>query len=456
MTQQFNIPKGLERLARLFYEAGARLYAVGGMIRNPLLGLPVSDMDITSAMLPGDLIALCEHNGIHHIEKGIDFGTIELHYSGMSLEHTTFRSDIYGEGGTHRPQDVRFTKTLGEDAFRRDFTINAIYLDILDGGLSDPTGGLHDISARIMRATNPDPAVIMQNDALRILRMARFAAELGFDVEDETLNAAKRFSAKLKDISHERIRDELTKILLSDIRYANSSGVLRGLTLLEKTGALDVILPELALGRAIQQKAAYHAYDVLWHSLHTAQEAQPTIVMRLAGLLHDVGKPKVYIETGKMYNHDAIGENIAREILTRLKYPNAIKKQVCTLVRYHMYDLSGLAKENTLRMKFALLGYETSLALCDMREADVHGSGRISGEVKTAERWRDILARMKAQGAPFCEDELKCTGADIMQWLSLPSSPRIGEIKRAMLLHCAQKPQDNVPEKLKKLARDMM
>ena len=160
-------------------------------------------------------------------------------------------------------------------------------------------------------------------------------------------------------------------------------------------------------------------------------------------------------KTGRMLGHDAVGADISREILTRLKYPNAIREDVAALVRHHMYDLNGNAKETTLRRRFAGWGAEFTLALADLREADVHGSGRILGEVKSAARWRALIARMREEGAPLSPAELNCTGADIMEWLGLSASPRIGAVKHRLLLHCACHPKDNCRARLKKIAKDI-
>ena len=183
--------------------------------------------------------------------------------------------------------------------------------------------------------------------------------------------------------------------------------------------------------------------------------AKPTRTARLAALLHDVGKPVMVRKTGRMLGHDAAGAALAADILRRFKYPNAVREEVVALVRCHMYDLNGNAKETTLRRRFALWGAAFTLALADLREADVHGSGRIAGEVKSAARWRAVLARMQQEGAPLSAEELRCTGSDIMAWLGIPASPRVGAIKRALLLHCACHPRDNVPERLQKIARDI-
>ncbi len=454
--QKIPIPNELTMLARIFAGAGFPLYAVGGMVRNPLLGLPVHDMDVTAAMRMEDVRALCVAHGVGCREKGAFFGTLDLAVGDCRFEYAAFRAERYGTGGAHRPADVRFTERLEEDAFRRDFTVNALYYDVLRDEIIDPTGGLADLARRVIRATSPDPNVILRDDGLRILRMARFAAELGFSVEGNTLAAARANAAGIQDISAERVREELDKILLSDIRYGlGRERVLEGLRLLCEAGALAAVLPEVAAGAGIAQRPEYHAYDVQEHMLHACACAKPDRVARLAALLHDVGKPVMVQRTGRMLGHDAAGAEIAREILSRLKYPNAVRDEVAALVRWHMYDLNGNAKETTLRRRFAELGADCVLALADLREADVHGSGRITGEVKSAARWRAVLARMRAEGAPLSPAELRCTGADVMEWLGIPASPRVGEIKRALLLHCACHPKDNRPERLRQITKDI-
>ena len=454
------------QLAHGFQSVGVCLYAVGSLTRNQLMGYPVSDMDVCSALLPEAVVELCAQLGVKTIPTGAKFGTITIRMGGSVFEHTTFRKDVYPQGGAHRPQQVVFGDTLELDAFRRDFTVNAIYADVLTAQVQDPTGGMADLAAGVIRATSKDPAVIMRDDALRILRMVRFAAELGFHVEPTTVVAAKANVSGLLDISPERVREELNKILCADMRYreaapgTESGVVLDALLLLEETGALGAILPELTRGRSVAQREDYHTHDVLEHALHTCacmdctQNPGDALVLRLAALLHDVGKPEVFEQTGSMHEHDRVGAEIAERILRRLRYPNVVVKQVCELVRHHMFDLNNNAKESTLRTRFAQWGYGHTLLLCLLREADVYGSGIIRpGElVKSAARWRRVLADMQAQGAPFSEAQLNCTGAQLMAWTGLPASPRIGELKAELFLHCARRPKDNTPERLRVLA----
>lgn len=453
------IPEQLTRLARLFLQAGARLYGVGGMVRNPLLGLPASDIDICSRLRPDEVRTLCENDGLRTIPTGEKFGTVSVLFpDGFLTEHTTFRSDVYGEGGAHRPTAVAFGESVEEDALRRDFSCNALYVDLMSGEILDPTGGMEDIRRRVLRTTTKDPELILRDDALRILRMARFAARLGFSVDPETEAAAKRLVMGLDDIARERVRAELEKTLLAD-----GERVIEALRLLERIGALERILPELLKGQGIEQPGPYHAYTVLEHAYHVCAVMPPVLHLRLAGLLHDVGKPYA-IEKNKieairpgrspMIGHDLLGVEISREILERLRFPNAVREKVLPLIERHMYDLDGRAKETTLRTRFADWGDAFVENLIQMREADVIGSGMETGPVATAERWKSTLVKMKLEGAPFSETALACTGEDIMRWLELAPGPEIGRIKHLLLLHCARHPSDNTPGRLEGIARN--
>lgn len=472
------IPPELTQLARLFHEAGMPLYAVGGLPRNACFSLPPSDMDICSAMLPEDVIALCTEHGIRCVGKEVRFGTVVIYIDGVLFEHTTFRGDCYGKGGAHRPSAVRFSNSLIEDAFRRDFTCNALYVEVLTGKLFDPTGGKADIDRRLLRATGEDPAAILRDDGLRVLRMVRFACELGFTIEEATWEAAKAHVSGLRDIAWERKREELEKILLSDIRYPTLTGkdgspVLKGLNMLYDLGALMYLLPALLEGDSVPQRPRFHAYDVLRHNMHACAAAEPTLVLRLAGLLHDVGKPAALREKGlqptagghgenppvlprgvtPMLNHDKLGVPIAEGMLQTLRFPRHVVEDVLFLVERHMYDLNFAAKESTLRARFAEMGVARAKLLCAIREADVRGSGYCPDFV--AAPWRALLERMCNEGAPFSLEELACTGHDIMEWLELPPGKEVGEIKKRLLLHCARHPQDNTEGRLRCIAKNI-
>lgn len=444
-------------LAELVRDKGAELFVVGGFVRNSILGLPVSDTDITSSLLPEEMIALCDSAGFKVVPKGIDFGMVEVHIGDKKYEHTTFRSDTYSEGGAHRPTAVSFSDSPQNDAFRRDFTVNALYASVISGEIVDPTGGIADANSRLIRTTTPDPKLILNDDGLRIMRLCRFAAELGFDIEEKTLEAAKECAPLLADISKERVRDELIKILMADTKYGMDpeKSVLRGLHLLDETGALDVLFPELARCRGVEQSPRFHRFNVLEHIFRTVELSSPDIRVRLACLFHDAAKPIMLEKQGNMHGHDAASADISREILTKYRFDNDTCQIASWLVGHHMFDLDCRAKDTTLKRRFAAWGEERTRLLACVREADFCGSIGERISVKSSERWLRVLEEMKAKNTPFSENELACTGRDIMEWLSLPPSPEIGRIKTALFMHCAVRPQDNTPEKLRKLASDI-
>lgn len=428
------LPAALIAFADTLAAEGIRLYAVGGCVRDALLGREVHDVDLTSRARPDELIALAEKAGLSARIVQQTLGTVLITVDGVSYEHTTFRTESYGADGAHRPEAVRFSDTPEIDAFRRDFSVNALYGSVSDGSIVDPTGGLKDLRRRVIRTTTEDPAQILRDDGLRILRLVRFAQTLDFSVDPATWEAAKANAALLKDVVWERKRDELDRILCGERVYA-------ALAMLRELGALPYLLPELAACDGMQQRKDHHKYDVLTHCFHTCENTPPERGIRLAGLLHDVGKPEAKRRDGNLYAHDICGEAIARTMLERLRYPKALTERVCAAIRAHMFDLTETASEATVRRRFALLGRERTEDLILIREADIRGSGYKTDYV--AARWRAIYQSMLEAHAPFSESELCVSGADIMRELGLPPGERVGRIKRQLLLRCAVRPEEN-------------
>ncbi|MBQ6704001.1 MAG: HD domain-containing protein [Clostridia bacterium] len=442
----------LHQLAEAFKARGSTLYGVGGMVRNPLLGLRVDDYDVCSDMEPERVMELAKEEGIQTTGTGAEMGMIELHAGNIICQHTTFRSESYNEGCGHRPRNVAFSRSLSEDAKRRDFTVNTLYVNILTDEITDPFGGLEDVKNRQLRAVNEHT---MERDGVRILRMVRFGAELGFDIEESTFEAARQNVQLLRDLSPGWIRQELERILLCDAKYGNK-GLLTALEQLELLGALDIILPEVTEGRGMAQRAEYHKYDVMNHLFHAAAKAPCELELRLGALLHDIGKPESRRTTGRMYMHDKISAEMAEGLLKRLCYPAETVEHVRELIRHHMYDLRGDAKDVTIRTWMVLRGRELSRGLIELRRADVWGSGVETGPVVTADRWQRVLEDMERRGVPFTEKELAVSGKDIMEALNISPGPRVGSVKRGLLLHCARVPEDNKREILLKIARDLV
>ena len=441
------LPTALKAFAEALSGDGVKLYAVGGCVRDSLLGRTVHDVDLASKARPEELLERAHALGVEAKIVQRTLGTVLVTVDGVDYEHTTFRTESYGAGGAHKPDAVRFSDSPETDAFRRDFSINALYESVSDGTILDPTGGLDDIRRRVLRTTTADPSVILRDDGLRILRLVRFAASLDFSVDSGTWEAAKANAALLKDVAWERKRQELDRILLGPRVY-------EALAMLKEIGALPYLLPELVPCDGMTQRKDYHRYDVLTHLFRTCEQTPDELGMRLIGLLHDAGKPEALKRDGKLYAHDVYGAEIARTMLERLRYPTALIDRVCGAIRLHMFDLRDEASDETLRRRFASFGRERTQDLIMIREADVRGSGYKTAFV--AEHWRRVYEQMRREHAPFSESELKVTGEDIMRELGIKAGERVGKIKHALLLRCAVHPEENERSALLKRMHDCL
>ena len=451
------LPDWIGPLAGAFARAGADLFIVGGGVRNPLLGLGVtSEVDVCSALLPDEVLALLEsEEGARATVISRELGTVRIDFmdeTGRFVEHTALRTEHYGEGGCHRPESVRTGVSLEEDAQRRDFTVNAIYYDVTLGRLLDPVGGLKDLENRRLRAVRD---TTLEDDALRILRMVRFASELGFTVEEATFAAAAENAGLLSDIAPERKAQELSGILLSDAKYAppeeaDGEACLKGLEMLAELGALRFLLPHLERGRDFLQPNAYHQYDVLHHNFYTCGHMPPVLHLRLAGLLHDVGKPQAYERDGNFYDHAQVSVELAGEMLGQdgLRFSNALVEHVCLLIKEHMFDLDGGAKENTVRMRFATLGLPVASELLWLRRADILGSREGNRADFFLRKWGSVLTALQNDGTPASPDALAIGGEEIMDVCGLGPGERVGLIKERLWRQCVIDPHQNTRDKL--------
>jgi tRNA nucleotidyltransferase (CCA-adding enzyme) len=436
-----NIPAFLASAAEAFKNNNTPLYLVGGWPRNRLLGLKPGDLDVSSELPPGAAM---------EIFAGVP---------GVRIVPRDTRMGTFGvlSGGVHRPDAVSFGATMREDALRRDFTANALYHDIAAARDIDPLGGLPDLAAKLLRTCRA-PQETFADDGLRLMRLVRFACELGFGIEKETFETAQRNAGLLRDISPERIQVELNKILLADTRYPDKeyqeNPVLAGLTLLNELGQMDMIAPEFSACRGVKQRADYHDHDVLVHLLHTAACAPPVLELRLAALLHDIGKPVAVKQTGRMLGHDKLGEGMAREILLRLRYPSAVADEVAALVRGHMYDLDGRTGESRLRLFFVKMGKERAWKLVEVRRADICGSRDEQEQGDPAEKWVRILEKMDVEHVPWTQKDLDIGGGDLAELAGGPSET-VGRLKCALHEHAVLHPQDNRKDTLLRLAIQM-
>ena len=459
-----DLPNGLYELSKIFAANGYTLYLVGGYVRNIALGIPGGDFDVCSAAHPETAAAFLRKAGLRVIEKAPALGTIEGHLVSedekLVFEHTTFRRDFYPQGGSHRPDKVVFSKHIREDAKRRDFTVNALYLNIATGDIIDPTNkGVIDIENKVIRAAADDPDETIRDDGLRIMRMARFAAELKFSISSDLISCAAKRAETLKDISGERKRDELIKILMSDTRYEEMDGAEfppeHGLCLLVQTGALKHILPLLSEGYGVAQAKEYHMFDVLRHGIRACAVAQPILPLRLAALLHDIGKPRALIKSGNMYGHQNIGEGLARQELNNLRFDNKTKSVVLPLIKNHMFDLEGKAKPKTIRRRAVLLGKEIFTLLTALRRADFNASRNGDNVIKSADNWQKELDRMIEEDVPWSVKDLAITGHDVISALHIKPSQKVGDILGMLFKECVAHPKMNDYQTLIKRASEI-
>ena len=439
------LPKNLIRLAEL---SPKPLYVVGGSVRDFLAGLTPksSDLDICSPMLPDEFLPIALACGFTAQSVYRHTGTVKLSdKDGVDYEYTCFRSDKYVRG-EHTPSAIFFTDDMTLDAKRRDFTCNAVYYDIQKGVFVDPLQGIAAIQEK--RLTTVDKAQkVFGEDGLRLMRLARQAGQLGFSPDEECFNGAQQNASMILDISPERVFTELMLLLTADEKYGNALGHYEGLCLLEKIGVLALIFPELHLGKGMAQRSDFHKYDVLFHSLRATMYAPKEV--RLAALLHDVGKPYCQIEEGKMHGHPTQGKRIAHEILSRLKAPKKQTALVCELVEWHMYDFDCKTKENKLR-RFFVEHAPILSPLLQVKQADFSACMDDTSVAPTVQKWTDILQKMHDEHAPFTLKELAISGNDLLT-LDVPPA-KIATTLKKLLLHTAVNPKDNKKERLLKLA----
>ncbi len=437
----------LHPLEDAFLKAGHQLFLVGGYVRNRILGLPISDIDLCGTASPDEAIALANSAGYHTSLRSCELGTVDIQQGEERAEYTPFRIESYAAGGAHRPVNVTFTTDINLDARRRDFTINALYQRIQTQTIVDPLGGLPDLERKRLRACGNTAGETLMDDGLRILRMVRFCAELGFSPEDDLLGAARTFAQNLSDLSPSRIYGEWQRICLCDLKYPDFSSTVDkayyAMELLHQSGALFVLMPTLYEAVGVAQNPKYHRYDVFFHSLHCFSCTCGDVVLRTAALLHDIGKPACSEkQEGRMHGHPAYGAVLSQPILDVLGLPNKMCREILLLIERHMFDLNGNAKRDTIRIRFANWGFGFAQKLIALRKGDVSGSGMDSND-QTAARWEEILAAMQKEGAIDQMRLLAIDGDEIGKACQLPPGKRIGRIKQILFDRCAVKPAMN-------------
>ncbi len=408
----------LETLEELSSYFKSSIFAVGGAVRNYLMNLEITDIDLAAP--------ICTEKVIKRL-KGTQFKvrlinkklfTLLITNGNYAFEFTSFRADNYNKG-YHRPHYAERVDDIIIDAKRRDFTINAIYYDIKNKKLVDPLKGIEDIRNKELRAIG-DPEKVFSEDGLRLMRLARIAAEIGFSIDGKTLASAKKYAHLIKDIVPERIREELNKITLADQKYGIKNAHVYGLLYLDKVKVLDYILPELIRCKGVQQRQDYHKYDVYTHIIKTYEKAPKTV--RLAALFHDIGKPLCIHFDGSMTGHDIKGAELTKEIMGRFRYSQKEIETTAKLVRLHMYDLRCQAKTNTLR-RFIQDNADIIKSLIALKKADHWASGKMDKKCDSATRLQTEFVNMKKERIPFSVKELQIKGEDLIE-LKVPKEER--------------------------------
>ena len=391
------------------------LYIVGGYVRNALLGVCSSDIDVCAPATIEELLPYLKEFGFTVCAEYKRTQTVKFKGE-FSYEFTAFRSEKYEIGGGHTPVETVFTTNITEDAKRRDFKCNAVYYDVKNSELVDPLGGIEDIKSKVLD-TVVDADIVFSHDGLRIMRLARFVGELGFKPTEKVLDACRTNAKNLKDISVERIHAELKMIFSSSKKYpfSDKDGAYNGLKILSETGALDVILPELTLGRGMEQRADFHDYDVLEHSLRCVKYAEKfgESSIMFGALLHDIGKPYCMQKFGKYHGHDFQGEFIAGDILRRLKVDGKTANITLFLVKNHMLDIKCDMREEKVRL-FIAEHYDYIEYLFMIKQADFSACKDDLSVCPTITKWKKIIENMKAEGVPFSLKELKISAKELM------------------------------------------
>ena len=401
-----NIPENAEKLISLIESYGFEAYAVGGCVRDHILGRPCDDLDLTSGATPFELEKILDENGVRYIETGLKHGTITVLFDGESYEVTTFRQDGEYFDSRH-PESVNFVRDIKYDLSRRDFTINAMAYNN-ERGVVDLFGGQKDIKDRIIRTVgNADKR--FNEDALRIMRALRFSSVLGFDIEDETKSSVFRNKDLLKNVSSERLFVELNKLLMGDNAFD---------VLMKYRDVIAVFIPEIKDCFDYPQHSKWHLYDVWEHICHTVKNSPKDSVVRLTMLFHDIGKPfcKSTDENGQdhFYGHPVVSAELTENALKRLKVSNEIFDTVTTLVRYH--DIKLRCDRKLLRKWLSKLGYEKLKKLMTVKRADMlsQNTDLTNAELPELDRIENMIDEIVKDGDPFLISDLAVNGFDIM------------------------------------------
>ena len=450
------IPDILKKMNEIFAQHGYKAYLVGGAVRDMLMGKEPHDWDVTTDATPEQVMSIFRKV----IPTGIAHGTVTVHFMKNEIEVTTFRTESDYSDGRH-PDKVEYTGNIEEDLSRRDFTINAIASYLGDGTITDPFHGRDDIKRKVIRTVG-NPLERFSEDGLRPVRAVRFSAQLGFEIERETLKAISEpeILKKTSGISLERFRDELLKLMKAEKPSA-------GLKLMEESGILDIFIPELKKCRGCIQGdfRGYHQFDVLDHLFYACDGAPASKQnVRLAALFHDIGKPDVkrVIPTPQgdqftFYNHEAKSQQITKEILFRLKFSNAEISNICHLVVNHMFNYTQDWTDAAVRRFLAKIQAENLEDLYDLRLADIYGMnnapvrGQDSRTIALLNELKDRISKETEKNSVLSLKQLAVNGKDLMK-NGISAGKDLGFVLNQLLETVLEDPSQNEKEQLIKIA----
>lgn len=441
---RITIPEKGQYIIEALQKAGFEAYAVGGCVRDSVLGRTPQDWDITTSARPEQVKSLFQKT----IDTGLQHGTVTVMLQGEGFEVTTYRIDGVYEDSRH-PSEVTFTGDLREDLRRRDLTINAMAYNDRDG-LVDPFGGMGDLKAGVVRCVG-DPAARFGEDALRILRAVRFSAQLGYEIEKETLKAMRKLAPSLGRISAERIQAELVKLMVSPhpdyLRIAYDTGVTK------------MFLPEFDRAMETPQNHPHHCYSVGEHILHGLQYVEPDKTLRLAMLLHDIGKPRTLTVDGEgrshFHGHAQISAQMAKQILRRLKFDNDTINRVCRLVQYHDYGNGMDIDIRLARRAMHRIGEEAFPELFQIKKADIRAQSEYLRQEKLdmLEKWQNCYEEILKKEQCISLKQLAVSGSDLIAAGWKPGK-ELGETLNHLLELVLEDPDLNTRECLLAKAKD--
>ncbi len=434
------LPEKVKRIIQTITDAGYEAYAVGGCIRDSILGREPDDWDITTSAMPYQVKELFPRT----IDTGILHGTVTVMLDKEGFEVTTYRIDGEYEDSRH-PREVTFTPSLIEDLKRRDFTINAMaYND--EAGLVDIFDGMRDIEKGLIRCVG-NPMERFTEDALRMMRAVRFSAQLGYEIEEQTCKAIRQLAPNLCHISAERIQAELVKLVISPHP--------ENLRIAWETGITAVILPEFNDCMKTQQHNPHHCYSVGEHTLKAMEAIRADKVLRLTMLFHDIGKPEKLITDEKgidhFYGHPALSEEMSRNILRRLKFDNHTIHLVSRLVRYHDYKVEPI--QRNVRRAIMKVGEDIFPYLFEVKQADIDAqSDHLRQEkLKNLEDVRRIYEQIIEEQQCVSLKTLAVTGKDLIE-AGMKPGKELGEVLQRLLDFVVEDPSRNKKELLLKEA----